>query len=369
MSSDSALLQDIDIIDRTDLVGLTRAELAAEMAAFGAEPFRARQLWQWIYHYGATDFAVMTNLAKGFRERLAERYVLGRPQVATAQASRDGTRKWLLRFADGQEVETVHIPEEDRGTLCVSSQVGCTLTCRFCHTGTQRLVRNLGAAEIVGQVMLARDALGEWPSPQEDRQLTNIVLMGMGEPLYNFANVAAAMKIVMDPEGLAISRRKITLSTAGVVPMITRCGAEIGVNLAISLHAVSDDVRDVLVPLNKKYPIAELLAACRAYPGSSNARRITFEYVMLNGINDSPAEARELVRLLRGIPAKVNLIPFNPWPGAPYECSSDVAIAAFSDIVFAAGYSAPVRTPRGRDILAACGQLKSASVRARRGAV
>ena len=308
----------------------------------------------------------MTNLAKPFRERLAERYLLGRPDVAAAQASRDGTRKWLLRFADGQEVETVHIPEEDRGTLCVSSQVGCTLTCRFCHTGTQRLVRNLGAAEIVGQVMLARDALGEWSSPQEDRQLTNIVLMGMGEPLYNFDNVAAAMKIVMDPEGLAISRRKITLSTAGVVPMIARCGTEIGVNLAISLHAVRDDIRDVLVPLNRKYPIAALLDACRAYPGSSNARRITFEYVMLKGVNDSPAEARELVRLLKGIPAKVNLIPFNPWPDAPYECSTEAAVAAFSDIVFAAGYSAPVRTPRGRDILAACGQLKSASVKARR---
>jgi 23S rRNA (adenine2503-C2)-methyltransferase len=357
---------DIDI-KKQDLVGLGRDELAAALAEFGAEPFRARQLWHWIYHRGATDFAVMTNLAKGFRAQLAERFVLGRPAVAAAQVSRDGTRKWLLRFADRQEVETVHIPEEDRGTLCVSSQVGCTLTCRFCHTGTQRLVRNLGAAEIVGQVMLARDALGEWPSPKEERQLTNIVLMGMGEPLYNFANVAAAMKIVMDPEGLAISRRKITLSTAGVVPMITRCGAEIGVNLAISLHAVRDDVRDVLVPLNKKYPIAALLEACRTYPGSSNARRITFEYVMLRGVNDSPAEARELVRLLKGIPAKVNLIPFNPWPGAPYECSSDAAIAAFSDIVFAAGYSAPVRTPRGRDILAACGQLKSASIRLRHG--
>jgi 23S rRNA (adenine2503-C2)-methyltransferase len=353
-------------IDKRNLVGLGRAELAAELSEFGAEPFRTRQLWHWIYHRGVTDFAPMTNLAKGFRERLGERFVLGRPDVAAAQVSRDGTRKWLLRFADGQEVETVHIPEEDRGTLCVSSQVGCTLTCRFCHTGTQRLVRNLGAAEIVAQVMLARDALGEWPSPKEDRQLTNIVLMGMGEPLYNFDNVAAAMKIVMDPEGLAISRRKITLSTAGVVPMIARCGTEIGVNLAISLHAVSDDVRDVLVPLNKKYPLAELLDACRGYPGSSNARRITFEYVMLKGGNDSPAEARELVRLLKGIPAKVNLIPFNPWPGASYECSTDTAIAAFSDIVFAAGYSAPVRTPRGRDILAACGQLKSASVRVRR---
>jgi 23S rRNA (adenine2503-C2)-methyltransferase len=366
MSNGSDFLKDIDIDRNCDLVGLNRAELAAEMMEFGAEPFRARQLWHWIYHRGTTEFSAMTNLARPFRERLAERYVLGRPHVAAAQASQDGTRKWLLRFPDGQEVETVHIPEEDRGTLCVSSQVGCTLTCRFCHTGTQRLVRNLGAAEIVGQVMLARDALGEWPSPQEDRQLTNIVLMGMGEPLYNFDNVAAAMKIVMDPEGLAISRRKNTLSTAGVVPMIARCGAEIGVNLAISLHAVRDDVRDVLVPLNKKYPIAELLDACRTYPGSSNARRITFEYVMLKGINDSPAEARELVRLLKGISAKVNLIPFNPWPGAPYECSTGAAIAAFSDVVFAAGYSAPVRTPRGRDILAACGQLKSASVKAKR---
>jgi 23S rRNA (adenine2503-C2)-methyltransferase len=362
----SANSEAIDIMARRDLVGLTRAELADEMVRFGAEPFRARQIWHWVYHRGVTDFAAMTNLAKPFRERLDERDMLGRAQVTAAQASRDGTRKWLLRFADGQEVETVHIPEEDRGTLCVSSQVGCTLTCRFCHTGTQRLVRNLGAAEIVGQVMLVRDALGEWPSPQEDRQLTNIVLMGMGEPLYNFDSIAAAMKIVMDPEGLAISRRKITLSTAGVVPMIARCGVEIGVNLAISLHAVTNDVRDVLVPLNKKYPLAELLDACRVYPGSSNARRITFEYVMLKGINDSPAEARELVRLLKGIPAKVNLIPFNPWPGAPYECSTDAAIAAFSDIVFAAGYSAPVRTPRGSDILAACGQLKSDSIRARR---
>jgi len=349
-----------------NLAGLTRAELAAEMAAFGAEPFRARQLWHWIYYRGATDFAAMTSLSKAFRERLAAYYTLRRPAVSRALVSQDGTRKWLLRFADGQEAETVHIPESDRGTLCVSSQIGCTLNCSFCHTGTQRLVRNLEAAEIVGQIMLARDAFGEWPSPNADRLLTNIVLMGMGEPLYNYDNVAAALKIVMDGEGLAISRRKITLSTAGVVPAIARCGAEMAVNLAISLHAVNDELRDVLVPLNKKYPIAELLDACRTYPGSSNARRITFEYVMLNGINDSPAEARELVRLLKGIPAKVNLIPFNPWPGAPYECSSDAAIAAFSDIVFAAGYSAPVRTPRGRDILAACGQLKSESVRARR---
>jgi 23S rRNA (adenine2503-C2)-methyltransferase len=349
-----------------NLVGMGRAELAEEMAGFGAEPFRARQLWHWIYHRGVTDFAAMTNLAKGFRERLGTSYELSRPEISRAQLSADGTRKWLLRFDDGQEVETVHIPESDRGTLCVSSQVGCTLTCTFCHTGTQRLVRNLTAAEIVAQVMIARDALGEWPSPQEDRQLTNLVLMGMGEPLYNYDNVAVALKIVMDPEGLAISRRKITLSTSGVVPTIARCGAELGVNLAISLHAVTDELRNKLVPLNKKYPIAELIEACRTYPGSSNARRITFEYVMLKGVNDSPADARELVRLLKGIPAKVNLIPFNPWPGAPFECSTDAAIAAFSDIVFNAGYSAPVRTPRGRDISAACGQLKSESVRARR---
>jgi len=364
---------------RRNLVGLGREALAAEMIGFGAEPFRARQLWHWIYHRGATEFGQMTSLSKAFRDRLAEHYELSRPAVSQALASVDGTRKWLLRFADGQEVETVHIPEEERGTLCVSSQVGCTLNCTFCHTGTQALVRNLEPAEIVGQIMVARDALGEWPSPSgvgangaapnragDDRQVTNIVLMGMGEPLYNYDNVAAAMKIVMDPEGLSISRRKITLSTAGVVPLIRRCGAEIAVNLAISLHAVRDEVRDQLVPLNRKYPIAELLDACRTYPGSSNARRITFEYVMLKGVNDSPAEARELVRLLAGLPAKVNLIPFNPWPGAPYECSTEAAIAAFSDIVFAAGYSAPVRTPRGRDILAACGQLKSASVKLRR---
>jgi 23S rRNA (adenine2503-C2)-methyltransferase len=351
---------------RKSLVGLSRDELTAEMAAFGAPAFRARQLWHWIYHRGATDFAVMTSLAKTFREELAEVYVVGRPSVSRALESIDSTRKWLLRFPDGQEVETVHIPEEDRGTLCVSSQVGCTLTCKFCHTGTQRLVRNLDSAEIVGQVLVARDALGEWPSPAEDRQVTNIVMMGMGEPLYNYDNVAKALRIVMDHEGLSISKRKITLSTSGVVPMIRQCGAELGVNLAISLHAVTDDLRDDLVPLNKKYPIAELLEACRTYPGSSNARRITFEYVMLRGVNDSPAEARELVRLLAGIPAKVNLIPFNPWPGAPYERSTEAAIRAFSDIVNAAGYASPVRTPRGVDIMAACGQLKSDSVKLRR---
>ncbi|HLY56937.1 MAG TPA: 23S rRNA (adenine(2503)-C(2))-methyltransferase RlmN [Stellaceae bacterium] len=348
------------------LVGLSREELTAEMATLGAEPFRARQLWHWIYHRGATDFAAMTTLAKSFRAQLAERYEVGRPAVSRALQSADGTRKWLLRFTDGQEAESVHIPESDRGTLCVSSQVGCTLTCKFCHTGTQTLVRNLTAGEIVGQVMTARDTLGEWPSPAEDRQLTNIVMMGMGEPLYNFDNVAKALKIVMDHEGLAISKRKITLSTAGVVPLIERCGAELGVNLAISLHAVTDELRDRIVPINKKYKIAALLQACRTYPGSSNARRITFEYVMLKGVNDSPADARELVRLLAEIPAKVNLIPFNPWPGAPFECSTDAAIEAFARIVNDAGYSSPVRTPRGRDILAACGQLKSESVRLRK---
>jgi 23S rRNA (adenine2503-C2)-methyltransferase len=348
---------------RCNLVGLSREALVAEMAAFGAEPFRARQLWHWIYHHGVTDFASMTSLSKPFRDKLGASYELGRPSISRLLTSVDGTRKWLLRFPDGEEVETVHIPEEDRGTLCISTQVGCTLTCSFCHTGTQRLVRNLTSAEIVDQVMIARDALGEWPSPQYDRQITNIVLMGMGEPLYNYDSVAAALKIIMDPEGLSISRRKITLSTSGVVPMILRCGRELGVNLAVSLHAVHDDVRDRLVPLNRKYPIAELLDACRNYPGASNARRITFEYVMLKGINDSSSDAHELVRLLAGIPAKVNLIPFNPWPGAPYECSSEAVIKSFSDIVFAAGFSAPVRTPRGRDILAACGQLKSASVK------
>jgi 23S rRNA (adenine2503-C2)-methyltransferase len=353
---------------RRNLAGLGRAALAEEMVSFGAEPFRARQLWHWIYYRGATDFSQMTSLSKAFRDRLARHYELRRPALSQALVSQDGTRKWLLHFADGQEVETVHIPEPNRGTLCVSSQVGCTLGCPFCHTGTQLLVRNLAPEEIVGQVMAARDALGEWPSPRDPAAagaITNIVLMGMGEPLYNYENVAAAVQTVMDPEGLSISRRKITLSTAGVVPVIRRCGAELGVNLAISLHAVRDEVRDRLVPLNRKYPIAELLDACRAYPGAKNARRITFEYVMLRGVNDSPAEARELVRLLVGIPAKVNLIPFNPWPGAPYECSTEVAIAAFSDIVFTAGYSAPVRTPRGRDILAACGQLKTASLRRR----
>jgi len=355
---------------KKDLVGLTRKELRAELTAFGLDDrqakMRANQLWHWIYHRGATSFEVMTTLAKDMRARLEEAYFIGRPAVKEALLSEDGTRKWLFRFPDGQEIETVYIPEEDRGTLCVSSQVGCTLTCRFCHTGTQRLVRNLTPREIVGQVMAARDALGEWPSPTDGRLLSNIVMMGMGEPLYNFDNVSAALGIIMDGEGISISKRRITLSTAGVVPMIERAGAEIGVNLAISLHAVRDDIRDEIVPLNKKYKIKELLDACRNYPGLSNARRITFEYVMLKGVNDSLADAHELVRLIKGIPAKVNLIPFNAWPGAPYECSDWSRIDAFSEVVFNAGYASPVRTPRGRDIMAACGQLKSESEKARK---
>ncbi len=350
------------------LVGLDRDELTALMQEIGEPAFRARQLWHWIYHRGETEFDKMTSLAKPFRAALAERFEVGRPGVTVDRQSIDGTRKWLLKFSDGQEAEAVHIPETDRGTLCVSSQVGCTLTCKFCHTGTQRLVRNLSAGEIVGQVMNARDKLGEWPSPPDGRLLSNIVMMGMGEPLYNYDNVAKALKIVMDHEGISISKRKITLSTAGVVPMIPKAGAELGVNLAISLHAVTDELRDRIVPINKKYPIAELMQACRDYPTLNNARRITFEYVMLKDVNDSPAEARALVKLIEGIPAKVNLIPFNPWPGAPFERSTDAAIAKFSDIVFNAGYASPVRTPRGEDIMAACGQLKSESVRERKSA-
>lgn len=349
---------------RRDLLGMSKDDLAREMAALGERPFRAKQLWRWIYKNGVTNFAAMTDLATPLRDMLAQAYVIGRPDVARAQDSADGTRKWLIRLADDSEVETVHIPEADRGALCVSSQVGCTLTCRFCHTGTQRLVRNLDPAEIIGQAMLARDLLGEWALPHEQRLFTNIVMMGMGEPLYNYDNVAAALKIIMDGEGFSLSRRRITLSTSGVVPMMQRCGEELNVNLAVSLHAVTDELRDELVPLNRKYPLAMLLDACRAYPGANNARRITFEYVMLKGVNDSDADARALVRLLRDIPAKVNLIPFNPWHGSGYECSSKRRIDAFSAIVMDAGYSSPVRTPRGRDIAAACGQLKSESRKA-----
>jgi 23S rRNA (adenine2503-C2)-methyltransferase len=357
------------VTERTSLIGLDQAALRATLIETGVDPkpatMRARQLYNWLYVHGAREFADLSNLAKDFRTFLSERYVLDRPEIVSQQVSSDGTRKWLLRTGPGIEFETVFIPESGRGTLCVSSQVGCTLNCRFCHTGTQRLVRNLTPGEIVGQVMVARDALVDWPSTAEPRKLTNVVMMGMGEPLYNFDNVKAALAIVADGDGLALSRRRITLSTAGVVPMIPRAGAEIGSALAISLHAVRDDVRDILVPINKKYPLAELLAACRAYPGLSNARRITFEYVMLKDVNDSLAEARELVRLIRGIPAKINLIPFNPWPDAPYECSSWEQIEAFAEIVNRAGYASPVRTPRGRDIMAACGQLRSESVKLR----
>ncbi|SFK54913.1 23S rRNA (adenine(2503)-C(2))-methyltransferase RlmN [Falsiroseomonas stagni] len=355
---------------RRDLVGLSREELAAEMVAIGEKPFRAKQLWHWMYHQGVTDFSRMPTIAKPMQARLAERFVVGRPDVATEQTSTDGTRKWLFRWRDGQEVETVYIPspDEDRGAVCISTQVGCTLSCTFCHTGTQKLVRNLGAAEIVGQFMAARDSYGEWPSPKDGtaRHLSNIVVMGMGEPLYNYENTAKALRIVMDHEGIALSRRRITLSTSGVVPMMDRCGAELNVNLAVSLHAVTNELRNEIVPLNRKYPIEELMAACRRYPGASNARRITFEYVMLRGVNDSPAEAREFVRLLKGLPAKVNLIPFNPWPGSPYKTSTPEAVRAFAAVMEEGGYSSPVRRPRGRDILAACGQLKTASERARK---
>jgi 23S rRNA (adenine2503-C2)-methyltransferase len=356
---------------RRDLVGLTREQLAAELTAIGEAPFRAKQVWHWIYHQGVADFSRMSTIARPTQQKLAERFVIGRPEAAAVQTSEDGTRKFLFRFRDGQEVETVYIPgrEEDRGAVCISSQIGCTLSCRFCHTGTQALVRNLGPAEIVGQFMAARDSYGEWPSPKGEtpRLLSTTVLMGMGEPLYNYENVAAAMRIAMDHEGIGLSRRRITLSTSGVVPMMDRAGAELGVNLAVSLHAVRDELRDELVPLNRKYPIGELLAACRRYPGASNARRITFEYVMLKGINDAEADARELVRLIAGMPAKVNLIPFNPWLGSPYETSSARTIERFAKIVMDAGFASPVRTPRGRDILAACGQLRTESRRARAG--
>jgi len=355
--------------ERTNLIGLSPAEMHAALIAGGvpekAAQMRTRQLWNWIYVHGAREFGAMTNLAKDFRAEMAARFVLERPQVVTEQISNDGTRKWLLRTDPGIEFETVFIPEPGRGTLCISSQVGCTLNCRFCHTGTQKLVRNLTPEEIVGQVMIAREALGDWPSTKENRRVTNVVLMGMGEPLYNFDNVKQAMALVSDGDGLAFSKRRITLSTAGVVPMIARAGHEIGCSLAISLHSARDEIRDVIVPINKKYPLKELLEACRSYPGVSNARRITFEYVMLKGVNDSLADARELVRLIRGIPAKINLIPFNPWPGAPYECSDWEQIEKFAEIVNRAGYASPVRTPRGRDIMAACGQLKSESVKLR----
>src|SRR4051812_41110069 len=354
---------------RVPLIGLDREALKTALAAAGVPAksisMRANQLWNWIYVHGAKDFAAMTNLAKDFRNLLEQNFTLDRPQVVTAQVSEDGTHKWLLKTGAGIEFETVYIPEADRGTLCVSSQVGCTLTCRFCHTGTQKLVRNLNSDEILGQLLIAKDALDDWPSTAPGRKVTNIVMMGMGEPLYNFDHVKSALAIAMDGDAIALSKRRVTLSTAGVVPMIPRAGAEIGCGLAISLHAVTDEIRDQIVPINKKYPIAELIEACRTYPGASNARRITFEYVMLKGVNDSLADARALVKLVAGIPAKINLIPFNPWPGAPYECSDWEQIEKFAEIVNRAGYASPVRTPRGRDIMAACGQLKSESVKER----
>lgn len=351
--------------ERISLIGLDRDELVNLAASIGEKPFRAKQLWHWIYHRGVTDFAKMTTLSKPLRALLSDTFSLARPAIGREEKSSDGTCKWLLRFSDGNEAETVFIPEEGRGALCVSSQIGCTLTCKFCHTGTQRLVRDLTAGEIVGQLMTARDSYGEWPAPPSERLITNIVVMGMGEPLFNFDNVLKALRIIMDPEGIAISKRRITLSTSGVVPMIQHVGQELGVKLAVSLHAATNELRDVLVPLNKKYPIEELLKACREYPGADNARRITFEYVMLRGVNDSLTDARALANLVSGIPAKFNLIPFNPWPGAPYECSSMATMTRFADILNEAGYSAPIRVPRGRDIMAACGQLRSASERER----
>jgi 23S rRNA (adenine2503-C2)-methyltransferase len=362
------------------LIGASRAALGAALATLGVPPaqqgMRVKQIWHWLYLRGATSFDEMTSVSKELRALLDASFTLARPEIVAEQVSIDGTRKWLLRLPGGEtgeaphDIECVYIPDQDRGTLCLSSQIGCTLNCTFCHTGTQRLVRNLDAGEIVGQVMIARDRLADWaaPAPAGEgrgeggrRLITNVVMMGMGEPLYNFEAVRDALDIVADNEGIGISKRRITLSTSGVVPNIVRAGAEIGAMLAISLHAVTDEVRNTLVPLNRKYPIAELMAACRAYPGLSNARRITFEYVMLKGVNDSLADARALVRLVRSIPAKINLIPFNPWPGSRYECSDWEQIEKFSEVVFAAGYASPVRTPRGRDILAACGQLKSAS--------
>ncbi|MBU2957337.1 23S rRNA (adenine(2503)-C(2))-methyltransferase RlmN [Paracoccus sp. 1_MG-2023] len=358
----------------TNIVGLTRDQLRDALIEAGTPEKQAKmrvgQVWQWVYYWGVRDFAQMTNLAKDYRAMLAERFEISLPEIVTRQISTDGTRKYLLRIAGGHEVEAVYIPEEGRGTLCVSSQVGCTLTCSFCHTGTQKLVRNLTAGEIVGQLMLVRDDLGEWPEQgkpkDETRLVSNVVLMGMGEPLYNFENVRDAMKVVMDGEGLSLSRRRITLSTSGVVPEIARTAEEIGCLLAVSFHATTDEVRNKLVPINKRWNIETLLEALREYPRLTNSERITFEYVMLDGVNDSDEDARRLVKLIRGIPAKINLIPFNPWPGAPYDRSSWDRIEAFADIVYKAGYASPIRTPRGEDIMAACGQLKSATERGRK---
>ena len=359
------MLELVEDKDQENIIGLSREEIGARFLSLGLQKFRSGQVWHWLYHKGAKSFEEMTTLSKKVRVQLGKTFSIKRPTVSEKQTSADGTIKWLLQFEDGAKAETVFIPEEARGTLCISSQVGCTLNCSFCHTGTQKLVRNLSSSELVGQILIAFDELSAWPSAQIGRPLTNIVLMGMGEPLYNLDNVIKALKIIMDNEGISISKRRITLSTSGIVPEFSRCGLETDVNLAISLHAVTDDVRDILVPINKKYTIKDLLDACREYPGVSNSRRITFEYVMLKGINDSTSDAKALIKLMEGIPAKINLIPFNPWPGSPYECSEKNQIEEFAKIVLKAGYPSPVRTPRGDDILAACGQLKSASVKER----
>ena len=348
---------------RINLLGLSQATLTAQITDAGLPKFRAKQIWRWVWRHGLTNFDEMSDLGKPVREQLATMYKIDRPAVSQRLNSKDGTIKWLLRFPDGNEAEAVYIPDKTRGTLCISSQVGCTLTCSFCHTGTQKLVRNLTVDEICGQVVLAMDELADWPAGRDGRRLTNIVLMGMGEPLFNYENVAEAMRIIMSGDGVAVSKRRITLSTSGVVPEIKRAGEELGVNLAISLHATRDELRDELVPINRKYKLAELIEACRNYPGLSNARRITWEYVMLDGVNDSDEDCRQLLDLIKGIPSKLNLIPFNPWPGSPYVCSKGDRIDAFAKRVLRAGYASPVRTPRGRDILAACGQLKSASQR------
>ncbi|MHA6264202.1 23S rRNA (adenine(2503)-C(2))-methyltransferase RlmN [Arenibacterium sp. CAU 1754] len=380
MSPTAPITQDVVTIPRklpegpVNIIGLTRDALREALIAAGTPEKQAKmrtgQIWQWVYQWGVRDFAQMTNLAKAYRADLAEKFVIEIPEVVSKQVSEDGTRKYLVRIAGGHEVEVVYIPEDGRGTLCISSQVGCTLTCSFCHTGTQKLVRNLTAGEIIGQVMMARDDLDEWPEQgapkDETRLLSNIVLMGMGEPLYNFENVRDAMKIAMDPEGIQLSRRRITLSTSGVVPEIARTAQEIGCQLAVSFHATTDETRDTLVPINKRWNIAALLDALRSYPKVSNSERITFEYVMLQGVNDTDEDARRLVKLIEGIPAKINLIPFNEWPGAPYKRSSNNRIRAFADIIYKAGYASPIRTPRGEDIMAACGQLKSATERARK---
>lgn len=357
---------DITTIKRQNLLGMSFDEVEALVTSQGLPRFRARQLWRRVWRHGQTDFGDMTELGKDARHKLAAICQADRPMITNRQLSKDGTIKWLIRCDDGQEAEMVYIPEEDRGTLCISSQIGCTLTCSFCHTGTQRLVRNLTAAEITGQVLLAMDELGDWPAGKEDRRLTNIVLMGMGEPLYNYDQVKKALLLIMWGEGLGLSKRRVTLSTSGIVPEIEKCGDELGVNLAISLHAVRDDLRNELVPINRKYDLKTLIECVRRYPVLSNARRVTWEYVMIKGVNDHPDDARALVKLIKGIPSKINLIPFNKWPGSDLECSSDEAIDAFAKIVMKAGYASPVRKPRGQDILAACGQLKSESVRLRK---